>query len=170
MERPIDGSGRAGAQRLLVALILLPGLLIAGLAGRDALLTRALQGRIIARRESLDGLGGLLHMVRAREDLLNAEIALVSQLRRTPDPTPDWERVLASVPPEATSGRVVFCSEGSAVTIHGRRSDEALLARVASELEANTDIQRVEISGQGTDDVVLTVAPKPLPSSEDVPP
>jgi len=107
-------------------------------------------------------------MVRARRDLLNAEIALIGPLVHEPDPTPDWERVLAFVPPEATAGRVVFCRERSEVTIHGRRADEALLDRLAKELAGNPDIQRVELSGQGSDDVVLAVVPKPLPPSEDV--
>jgi hypothetical protein len=170
MARPIDSSGNpAWAQRVLAGLILLPGVLVTGLAVRDGLLMLALQGRIIERRASRDGLGGLLDMVDSRKDVLNAEITLIVQLR-TPDPTPGWERVLASVPPEATLGRVVFCSEGSAVTIHGRRADEALLVRVAGELEANTHIRHVELSGQGSDDVVLTVVPEPLPPSDDVRP
>ena len=172
MERPPDGPANpAWAQRVLAGLILLPGMLVAGMACRDALVTRALEGRIIELRASLDGLPSQVRMVKARKDLLNAEISLIASLkRRVPDPTPGWERVLASVPPEATAGRVVFCSEGSEVTIHGRRAHETLLARVASELEANTDIQRVELSGPGSDDVVLTVVPKPIPPSEDVDP
>jgi len=171
MERPLESSGKpVRAQRLLAGLILLPGLIVAGLAYCNAVLLCGLHGQIIELRESLDGLPSQVRMVKARTDLLNAEIALVRSLGRTRDPAPGWERVLASVPPEATTGRVVFCTEGSEVTIHGRRADEALLVLVASELQGNADMQRVELSGQGSDDIMLTIVPKLLAASAEASP
>ena len=182
MERPTEGPSRPEpAQRMLAALILLPGLLVAGLAIRDVLVLLALQGRIIEQRAILDNdLVRQWRMLQSRKDLLNGAVNLVAPLGcvhdpttgwdRVPDPTPGWERVLAAVPPEATAGRVVFCTDRSEVTIHGGRADEALLARVAGELATNPEMQRVELSGQGSDDVALTVVPQPIPPNEEVSP
>lgn len=172
MERPTHGPDRPErVQRMLATLILLPGLIVAGLAVRDAIVLRALQGRIIEQRAIVDNdLVRQWRMLQSRKDLLNGAIQLIAPLGRAPDPTTGWERALAAVPPEATAGRVVFCTEGNEVRIHGGRADEALLARVASELEANPDMQRVELNGQGSDDVVLTVVPQALPPSGDASP
>lgn len=172
MDRTDTPRRRTWVNRVLAGLILVSGLIVAGLVGSEALIARGLRARIVERRAELastDDLAGQVNMVRARKDLINAECQLIGTLRPAPDPTPGWERVLAAVPAEAMAGRGRFCSEGSEVTIHGRRGGEAHLARVASALEASTAIQRTKVSGQGSDDVVLTIVPKPLTPSQETP-
>lgn len=162
-----DGNvDRARSDWRLAGLVLVPGVLVAGLAVTDALLAFGLSGQAAERRAQLAATEDVARELRELEERkvrLEALISAIVTLHSQQAPSREWERVLEAIPPEAARGPTRFCSPDEGVTFRGGREDETLLVELAARLQADARFRSATVEGRGTEQLRLTVVPVPLP-------